>query len=410
VFSRNLASEIVVACKDTPVIFINGARQTGKTTLARQIRLPGGPLQYLTLDDDSVLAAARSSPEGFIAGLEGPVILDEVQRAPHLFLAIKAAVDRARRPGRFILTGSADVLLLPHVADSLAGRMEIFTLWPLSQGELTGHREGFLDALFSKNALRRPPRRQTQQELIDRLTRGGFPVVQRRKTEGRRRAWFNAYLTTILQRDIRDLSNIDDLTALPRLLTLLASRASSLLNFAELSRTMAIPQSTLKRYFVLLETTFLVTLVHPWSANLGKRLVKAPKLYLSDTGLITALLALNRMQLFNNRSLLGPLLENFVVLELRKQAGWSKTKPHLLHFRTHTGDEVDVVLEAPSGELVGIEVKSAASVNAADFKGLRSLAELAGPRFRRGIVLYTGTEIVPFAKQLHAVPIQALWQ
>lgn len=409
-FSRNLASEIVVACKDTPVIFINGARQTGKTTLARQIRLPGGPLQYLTLDDDSVLAAARSSPEGFIAGLEGPVILDEVQRAPHLFLAIKAAVDRARRPGRFILTGSADVLLLPHVADSLAGRMEIFTLWPLSQGELTGHREGFLDALFSKNALRRPPRRQTQQELIDRLTRGGFPVVQRRKTEGRRRAWFNAYLTTILQRDIRDLSNIDDLTALPRLLTLLASRASSLLNFAELSRTMAIPQSTLKRYFVLLETTFLVTLVHPWSANLGKRLVKAPKLYLSDTGLITALLALNRMQLFNNRSLLGPLLENFVVLELRKQAGWSKTKPHLLHFRTHTGDEVDVVLEAPSGELVGIEVKSAASVNAADFKGLRSLAELAGPRFRRGIVLYTGTEIVPFAKQLHAIPIQALWQ
>jgi uncharacterized protein len=409
-YPRNLASEIAVAFRDTPVIFLNGARQTGKTTLARQIRLAGKPLQYLTLDDESVLAATRNSASGFIAGLDGPAILDEVQRAPDLFLAIKAAVDRARRPGRFLLTGSADVLLLPRVADSLAGRMEIFTLWPLSQGELSGHRDDFVDTVFKKAASERPLRPQTSQELIDRLTRGGYPVAQQRKTEARRRAWFDAYLSTIMQRDVRDLANVDDLSVLPRLLTLLASRAASLLNFADLSRTMSIPQTTLKRYFVLLEITFLVTLANPWSVNLGKRLVKAPKVYLNDTGLMISLLGLSGAQLAANRSLLGPLLENFVVIELRKQAGWSKTRPRMLHFRTHAGEEVDVVLEAPSGEVVGIEVKAAASVTAADFKGLRAFAELAGSRFRRGIILYTGAEVVPFAKNLHAVPIQSLWQ
>src|SRR5579862_6202168 len=407
-YARCLASEIAEAFRDTPVIFLNGARQTGKTTLARQIRLAGKPLQYLTLDDDSVLAAAKNSASGFIAGLAEPTILDEVQRAPDLFLAIKAAVDRKRRPGRFLLTGSTDVLLLPRVADSLAGRMEIFTLWPLSQGELSGNRDSFVDSVFGRTAPERPPREQTA--LIDRLTRGGYPVAQQRKTEHRRRAWFDAYLTTIMQRDVRDLANVDDLTVLPRLLTLLASRAASLLNFADLSRTMSIPQTTLKRYFVLLEITFLVTLANPWSVNLGKRLVKAPKVYLNDTGLMTSLLGLNGAQLLGNRSLLGPLLENFVVMELRKQAGWSKTRPRVLHFRTHTGEEVDVVLETAAGEVVGVEVKAAASVSAADFKGLRALAELAGPRFHRGIVLYTGTEVVPFAKNLHAVPIQALWQ
>ncbi|MBI2681098.1 MAG: ATP-binding protein [Candidatus Solibacter usitatus] len=409
-YFRYLAGEIAVAFRDTPVIFLNGARQTGKTTLARQIRLAGKPLRYLTLDDDSVLAAAKNSASGFIAGLAGPVVLDEVQRAPDLFLAIKAAVDRKRRPGRFLLTGSTDVLLLPRVADSLAGRMEIFTLWPLSQGELSGRRDSFVDAVFKNTAPERPRGLLTEKALIDRVTRGGYPVAQRRKTEHRRRAWFDAYLTTIMQRDVRDLANVDDLTVLPRLLTLLASRAASLLNFADLSRAMSIPQTTLKRYFVLLEITFLATLANPWSANLGKRLVKAPKVYLNDTGLMISLLGLSGAQLTANRMLLGPLLENFVVMELRKQAGWSKSRPRVLHFRTHTGEEVDAVLETPAGEVVGIEVKSAGSVSASDFKGLRTLAELAGTRFRRGIVLYTGAEVVPFAKNLHAVPIQALWQ
>ena len=408
-FSRHLASEIEVAFRDTPVVFLNGARQTGKSTLARELSIAGDTARYLTLDDAPVLSAARGDPDGFISGLEGPVVLDEVQRAPDLFLAIKASVDRSRRPGTFLLTGSADVLLLPKVADSLAGRMEIFTLWPLSQGEMAGVNERFVHSLFLK--MRPAPARypEDKRAILTRVLRGGYPVVQQRETEARRRAWFDLYITTILQRDIREISDIEDLTMLPRLLSLLASRACALLNFADLSRAAGIPQTTLKRYFTLLETTFLVRLINPWSINIGKRLVKAPKLYLNDTGLIAYLLGLDQARVGNDPNVIGPLLENFVIMELRKQISWSKTRPQMFHFRTHTGEEVDIILENAAGEIVGIEVKATSSVGGSDFKGLRALAEAAGTRFRRGIVLYTGAETVPFGKNLHAVPIPSLW-
>lgn len=409
-FARNLAPEIEISFRDTPVVFLNGARQTGKSTLARELFVEGKRTQYLTLDDAPVLAAARDDPSGFVAGLDGPVVLDEVQRAPDLFLAIKAAVDRSRKPGAFLLTGSADIMLLPKVADSLAGRMEIFTLWPLSQGEMAGVKENFLDSLFLKT--RRPPVRyeEDRRAIFARVLRGSYPVVQQRESEARRRAWFESYTTTILQRDIRDISEIEDLTMLPRLLALLASRACGLLNFADLSRSIAIPQTTLKRYFTLLETTFLVRLLAPWSVNLGKRLVKAPKLYLNDTGLMTYLLGLDQSRLAIDSAMAGPLLENFVIMELLKQISWSKARVKIFHFRTHTGEEVDIILENAAGEIVGVEVKATASVGSSDFRGLRALAEAAGSRFRRGIVLYTGAETVPFGKNLHAVPIPSLWR
>ncbi len=300
-------------------------------------------------------------------------------------------------------------MLLPKVADSLAGRMEIFTLWPLSQGEMAGVKESFLDSLFSK--IRRPPVRygESRRAIFARVLRGGYPVVQERESEARRRAWFQSYITTILQRDIRDISEIEDLTMLPRLLALLASRACGLLNFADLSRGIAIPQTTLKRYFTLLETTFLVRLLAPWPVNLGKRLVKAPKLYLNDTGLLTYLLGLDQSRLAMDGAMAGPLLENFVIMEFLKQISWSKTRVKIFHFRTHAGEEVDLVLENEAGEIVGVEVKATASVGTADFKGLRVLADGAGKRFRRGIVLYSGPETVPFGKNLHAVPIPSLW-
>ncbi len=409
-FARHLAAEIAVAFHDTPVVFLNGARQTGKSTLARELIVAGEHARYLTLDDAAVLSAARDDPTGFIAGFDGPVVLDEVQRAPNLFLAIKAAVDRSRKPGRFLLTGSADVLLLPRVADSLAGRMDIFTLWPLSQGELTGVTESFVDSLFLKTRPHPVRDREDRRTLLARVLRGGYPVVQQRDTEARRRAWFDSYITTILQRDIREISDIDDLTLLPRLLALLASRSCGLLNFADLSRSIAVPQTTLKRYFTLLETTFLVRLLNPWSVNIGKRIVKAPKVYLNDTGLMTHLLGLDHARLGFDTAIVGPLLENFALMELRKQIAWSRTRPNIFHFRTHTGEEVDMVLENAAGEIVGVEVKATASVGASDFKGLRALAEAAGARFRRGVVLYTGVETVPFGKNLHAMPISSLWQ
>jgi hypothetical protein len=246
--------------------------------------------------------------------------------------------------------------------------------------------------------------------LAEHVLRGGFPEVVAVGAADRRSAWFDAYLTTILGRDVRDLANIDGLTELPRLLALVAARPMALLNYAELVRSAGLAQSTLKRYFALLEAVFLVRTLRPWYANIGKRLVKTPKVLLCDSGLAGHLMGIDGARLAQDRTLFGGLLESFVAMEIIKQIGWSAAAPALYHFRTHEGDEVDLVLERRSGALVGIEVKSAATVTGADFKGLRALAEAAGRRFHRGIVLYTGPDVVPFGPRLHALPIEALWR
>ena len=406
---RNITPLIEEALSDSPVVLLAGARQTGKSTLARKIASEIHPSQYLTLDDAGVLSAARHDPAGLIAGLEGNVIIDEVQRAPELFLAIKAEVDRNRKPGRFLLTGSANVLLLPRLSESLAGRMEILTLWPLSQGEIEGVREGFVDGVFAER-LPSPKRGlEGRSDVMRRLLRGGYPEVISRASAARRKTWFQSYITTILQRDVRDLANIEGLTILPRVLSLIAARTTSLLNFAELSRSIAIPQTTLKRYMSLLETTFLVQMLAPWSGNLGKRLVKAPKIMLNDTGLLSNLVGLSEEGLDYQEGIIGAVLENFVAMEIGKQAAWSKTQPQSFHFRTQTGHEVDFTLESAAGKVVGIETKASATVSARDFKGLHVMAESLGNRFHRGIVLYTGIESIPFGKNMHAVPVSALW-
>ncbi len=226
----------------------------------------------------------------------------------------------------------------------------------------------------------------------------------------RRNAWVGSYVTTILQRDVRDLANIDALSSLPRLLQLIASRPMGLLNYADLARSSGMPQTTLKRYLALLEATFLVRSLPPWFANLGKRLVKAPKLLFSDTGLMSHLIGADARRLELDRDLFGDLLENFVVMELTKQTGWNRSRPALFHFRAHGGEEVDVVLEHPSGKLVGVEVKATATASAGMFKGLKAFAEATGKRFHRGVVLYTGSEVVPFGARLHALPVSALWR
>jgi predicted AAA+ superfamily ATPase len=411
-YPRNLTALLREALDDRPVVLLNGARQVGKSTLVQSLtgNLTGmDRAQYFTLDDATVLAAVTRDPAGFVAGLAGPVILDEVQRAPELFLALKAAVDRDRRPGRFLLTGSANVYVLPRVSESLAGRMEILTLWPLSQGEIEGRVEGFVDALFARTLA--PPRVEPLErgELFERLIRGGFPELVDKRSEARRRAWFNSYTTSILQRDVRDLTNIEDLAALPRLLSLLAARATTLLNYSELSRSSGIPASTLKRYFALLEATFLVLTVPAWSTNLSKRLVKSPKLLLNDTGLLASSLGLSQDRLAEDPGLAGPLLENFVLMEIRKQVSWSRTQPSLFHYRTQTGQEIDLLLEDPAGRIVGIEVKGS-TVQEKDVRVLHDLAESLGERFVRGVVLYTGERAVPFSEKIFALPIQALWR
>jgi uncharacterized protein len=405
---RNLAPVLQEALSDRPVVLVNGARQVGKSTLV-QSQADGERAQYLTLDDATVLAAVARDPGGFVAGLDGPVILDEIQREPRLFPAIKMAVDRDRRPGRFLLTGSADVFLLPTVSESLAGRMEILTLWPLSQGELAGVREDFVDALFAPEppSAALPP--LDRAELFRRVVQGGFPELAGRIAAPRHRAWFRSYVTTILQRDVRDLSNIDDLSALPRLLTLLAARATTLLNYSELSRSAGIPATTLKRYFLLLEATFLLQTLPAWSANLSRRLVKSPKILLADSGLLASLLGIDGERLDEEPRLVGPLLENFALLEIRKQIGWSRSQPRMFHYRTQAGQEVDLLLEDDRGRVAGIEVKAGGTVQEKDVRVLLDLAETLGKKFTRGVVLYTGDRVVPFSEKVLAVPIQALW-
>jgi len=409
-FPRHVHARLNEALADTPVVLLNGARQTGKSTLVKSLS-PDQGRRYLTLDDRVVLAAARNDPAGFIAGLEGPVAMDEVQRAPELFLDIKAAVDRDRTPGRFLLTGSANVLLLPTLADSLAGRMEIITLWPLSGGEMAhAATRNRADWLFDGDLATPTSAPCERAVLVEKLLSGGFPEAVARSTAKRRAAWFDGYLQTILQRDVRELANLEQLTEVPHLLQLLATRSASLLNQAELSRASRLTQTTLKRYLSLLETLFLIVRIPAWARNSGKRLVKSPKVFLPDTGLLAWLMDYSAEKLQALPGLPGHLVETHVACELLKHLAFSDKGLSLWHYRTQTDIEVDFVLEDRMGKLTGIEVKASASIDGAAFKGLRHLQDTEPQTFQRGIVLYAGSEIVPFSDRLFAVPLSHWWQ
>jgi predicted AAA+ superfamily ATPase len=427
-YKRNSILDIKSALHDSPVVLINGARQVGKSTLAKVLIEELYPLmwddmpgkiddmlsnidtpQYFTLDDATTLAAATSSPLSFLEALPPHVVIDEIQRAPELFLAIKKLVDQDRKPGRFLLTGSANAMTLPKVADSLAGRMEVHTLWPLSQGEIEDRKETFIDHCFGKQKMPRVPA-ISWKELSERVMLGGYPEILKRQEPRRRNAWYRSYLTSIIERDIRELANIEGYKELPNLLQLLAARVGGLLNFSDISRISKIGNTTLKRYMALLEAVFIFVPLPAWYRNEEKRLIKSPKVYLNDTGLIMHLRGMDQNRLDADHTTAGLIVENFVVMELKKQLAWSETLPNLYHFRTTADKEVDIVLEAPDGRIVGVEVKSSGDVNAHDFAGMKELAEIAGNKFHRGIVLYTGRETVSFGPNLAAIPISALWQ
>lgn len=404
---RNIEDSIRLAMSDTPVVLLNGARQTGKTTLAQAVAEKTGA-QYFTLDDAATLALAAGDPAGFVRNLSGPAVLDEVQKAPGLFPAIKLAVDRNRRPGRFLLTGSANVMTLPRLSESLAGRMEVIPLFPFSAGELAGQREGFVPRLFDGTIGKAKPI-SAGDDLPARLARGGYPEAVQRDAEDRRTAWFGSYISTMLQRDVRELARVEAFHALPNLLKMLAIRASGLLNLADVGRDAGLPHTTLTRYLTLLETVFLVHRLPAWSPNLGKRLVKAPKLHLVDTGLACHLVGADTRRLSEDRALLGRMLETFVVGELRKQISWGDPRTALCHFRTAAGSEVDLVLEQADGSVAAIEVKASHTVAAADFAALQALRDQLGKLFRVGVVLYPGEQIIPYGDRLWLVPLPALW-
>jgi predicted AAA+ superfamily ATPase len=397
--------ELELALADTPVVLVHGPRQAGKSTLAQQVS--DGRRTMVTLDDPEPFRLAKNHPAEFMHAFPPPVTVDEVQRAPELFLPIKAWVDRKRDPGSFLLTGSANVLMLPKVADSLAGRMEIVNLPPFSQAEIEESKANFVDALFHMEFQPRGFRSETS-DVRSRIVTGGYPEPVLRSAR-RRTAWFNDYLRTILDRDVRDISNIEGLTQAPRILSLLAARAGETLNTSSLSRDTGIPHTTLTRYLSLLKTVFLLDYIPAWSSDTNVRFAKTSKAYIPDSGLLCHLLRLDETAL-QNQDWLRPVLENFVAVELRKLIDFAEARPVLGHLRTVKLKEVDFVLDAAARGVVGIEVRPTHTVSPSDIDGLRYLSELAGDRFVRGIVLYLGEEATPLGKDLWALPVSALWR
>jgi len=407
-YQRYIQPRLLEALADTPVVLVHGPRQCGKTTLARTVGDAVGYVYY-TFDDDVLCAAAAEDPVGFVADLSDRVILDEVQRVPKLFTSIKAAVDRDRVPGRFILTGSANVLLLPDLADSLAGRIEILRLHPLAQSELSKKTPDFLDTLFH-GALKGTTRPRLGKELAERIVAGGYPSALLRSSARRRLVWYRDYIETLVQRDARHLARISAMDALPRLLSLAAGQTARLINVADLAVPFQLTRPTIREYVTLLSRLFLLEELPPWHSNRLSRLIKTPKLHLGDTGVACALLGINAEVLASDRTLLGQLLETFVFQELRRQASWHEEAVAFYHFRDKDGVEVDIVLEGSGQRLAGVEVKASATVTAADFKGLRKLKEAVSERFAAGVVLYDGEATVSFGEGLFAIPISRLWE
>jgi len=406
-YPRFLRNRLEEALEDTPVVLIHGPRQCGKTTLARMVGDAAG-YEYITFDDDVQLSAAIADPVRFAADLPHKTILDEVQRVPGLFLALKSVVDRNRRPGRFILTGSANVLLVPKLADSLAGRMEIIRLHPLSQDEIAGKASRFLDALFTARFQNRSFERLGP-ALAERIAAGGYPAALLRTRAKRRASWYRDYIETLVQRDVRGLARISALDAIPRLLQLAAGQTSRLVNVAEMASAFQLSRPTIRDYVVLLEKIFLLEHLPPWHTNRLSRLIKTPKLHLADTGLASSLLGVDAELLYKERTMLGQILETFVFQELKRQAGWSDRPVQFYHFRDKDGVEVDMVLEQ-TGRIAGVEVKAAATVTGKDFRGLRKLRESTGERFAAGVLIYDGENVAGFGESIYAVPVRVIWE
>lgn len=405
---RFASAPLLRALSDSPVVLVHGPRQSGKTTLVRTVAEPLG-YRYLTFDDDVVRDAAARDSQGFIADIEGATILDEVQRVPSIFSALKAAVDRDRTPGRFLLTGSTNLLLLPKLSDSLAGRMAILRLFPLTQAELAGANPRFVERLFSGEL----PAGQSERlgsELARRIVAGGYPAALARPTAGRRAAWYRDYVETIVQRDVRDLARISSLDALPRLLELAAGQTARMLNVSDLAAPFQVSRPTIRDYITLLARVFLLEELPPWHSNRLKRLVKSPKLHIVDTGVACALLGFDAESLYEDRERLGQLFETFVYQELRRQASWLDDDLRFHHFRDRDGTEVDLVIEHGARAIVGVEAKASATVTSADFRGMRMLAKAAGKRFAAGVIVYDGEHCVGFGDKLRAVPVSMLWQ
>jgi predicted AAA+ superfamily ATPase len=407
---RQIRSLLVESLAESRVVALLGARQVGKSTLVRAVAEADHPARYVTLDDPAILTFAREDPTGFVSGGER-LAIDEVQRAPDLMLAIKRVVDQDPTRGRFLLTGSADLITHPRIADALPGRVDYLTLWPFSQAELSERRSSFLGKAFDGEAptVRKPPIGRAG--YAEKVVRGGFPEVVG-STAARRRRFFAGYVDSILGREVSELASVRDAELSGRALRLVAARSGALTNLSALGRELGIDHKTVGNHLRALEQLYMVIRLPAWHANLGHRLVRSAKLHLADTGLLCSLIGVNANRLTEDGAIAGSAFETFAVAEVVRLAGVSDLDPtlRLHHYRDQSGNEVDLVLERAGGEVVGIEVKASATPLPRHAKGLRLLQERLGKRFRLGLVLHLGPESIRLGERISAVPLAALWE
>lgn len=408
--ARSIKPSLCDALSDTPVVVVVGARQAGKSTLVQSIGEETGPREYVTLDDTATLLAAKRDPEGFIEQFSDAVTIDEVQRAAELLLPIKAAVDRDRTPGKFLLTGSSNVMLVPKVADALVGRVETLTLWPLSQVEVEGRsRENVISRLIGGDKKAKPSK-PSRTDIAERMIRGGFPEAVLRQSTQRRKRWLASYMQTVLDREVRSISNIDRLEQLPAMVASVAARVRGPLNKASIAQELDVPQVTAHRYLALLERIYLAKRLRAWHGSQHKRMAKSPKLLISDSGLLCHLLQFDYGRLIEDSSAYGISLESFVGMELVKHAGACEEDVEVMHYRSVRGDaEIDFIVEYGGKGTVGVEVKATKSLQDRDFIHLERLRDTLGDRFKLGVVLYMGERALPFGDRIYAWPVTALW-
>lgn len=406
---RHAEALIAESLADTRVVLVNGARQAGKSTLTRLVGAGRPGTVVRLLDDPATLRAARDDPAGFVDRDSGLMIVDEIQLAPELLRPIKLTVDLDPAPGRFLLTGSSRILALRTLPDALPGRMEVIELWPFSQGEIDGEPDRFIDAVFRHGPDIDHSSELKRRDYLERIVIGGFPEAVRR-TPRRRPAFFDSYLQTLVERDVLQLASIERHGEMLKLLSLLAGRVGGLLVPATLAGQSGIPRTTLVRYLELLQSVFLIKSIPAWSSGTTYRAVGTPKLAFVDTGIASYLLGQSAARLDEPDGAAGPMMENFVAMELARQLTWSDQRARIFHYRTKDKLEVDVVIETPDGRVVGVEVKAGATVRTEDLAGLRNLEANAGAKFVAGFVLYTGKQTLPFGPKLRAVPMDALWQ
>ena len=405
---RRAASAVADALADTRVVLVNGARQAGKSTLVRAVAGERAA-EWRDLDRPQDRESALADPSGFVA-FDGLMIIDEIQRVPELLLSIKVAVDTDPRAGRFLLTGSSRLLGLRDLPDTLPGRMETIELWPFSQGEVDGAPDGFVDAAFGLGPDLHHESTISRADYADRVVRGGLPEAVARTDPRRRGRFLDAYVQNLVDREVRQLAEIERVSELTSLTRLLAARSGMVLAAGALESDLRISRPTIARYLRLLEEVFLIKRVPGWSRNLGTRVTSAAKMIFVDPGIAARLLSVDAHALRRPGAPFGPLLESFVLSELARQLSWSEELAELYHYRDYNKVEVDAVLENRRGQVVGVEVKAASTVRSEDFAGLRLLDERLGDDFRVGVVLYTGTATLPFGPKMRAIPVSALWQ